>query len=109
MMLYFFIFKKSLELGSFISCKKQLSGMDNLSMQVGYFTAPKGNPPIFRGDYRIVQFFFQITLVSLTLWIKPGQYSGLDISAACWVAGCLCSQRYNDVWNWFNSIAFSKN
>lgn len=36
---------------------------------------------------RIVQFFIQITLVSLTLWIKPGQYSGLDIYAACWVAG----------------------
>ncbi len=35
---------------------------------------------------RIMQFFLQITLVSLTLWIKPGQYSGLGISEVSWVA-----------------------
>ena len=35
---------------------------------------------------RIMQFFLQITLVSLTLWIKPEQYSGLDTSTVCWVA-----------------------
>lgn len=36
---------------------------------------------------RIVQFFLQITLVSITLWLKPGQYSGLSISEVSWVAG----------------------
>jgi len=36
---------------------------------------------------RIVQFFLQVSFVSLTLWVKPEQYNWINASAVCWVAG----------------------
>jgi len=35
---------------------------------------------------RVVQFFLQISLVSLALWIKPEQYNWINISPVCWIA-----------------------